>query len=80
MKGTSNNGCLFIGNAGYDFPMPQVLRNQGILSPREFCEQHRIPFLVPFTARCGLSLVYDVGTHRLIQVTSTESWVSLQRI
>ena len=76
MRGTPNNGCLFIGDAGFDFPMPQALRNQGILSPHEFCEQHGIPFMVPFTARCGLGLVYDAASHTLTQVPADEATVS----
>ena len=76
MRGTANNGCLFIGDAGFDFPMPQALRNQGVLSPREFCEQNGIPFMVPFTARSGLGLMYTASTHTLTQVPAVEAMVS----
>ena len=76
MRGTANNGCLFIGDAGFDFPMPQGLQNQGVLSPREFCEQNRIPFMVPVTARSGLGLIYTASTHSLTQVPAVEAMVS----
>ena len=68
MRGTPQRAYLFIGDSGFDFPMPRVLSGQGILSPREYCERHDIPFLVPFTGRSGLGLVYDRALHRLTQV------------
>ena len=76
MRGTANNGCLFIGDAGFVFPMPKGLGNQGVLSPREFCEQNGIPFMVPFTARSGLGLKYTLSTHTLTQVPAVEAMVS----
>lgn len=77
MRGTQNRAYLFIGDSGFDFPMPRVLTAQGVQSPREYCEEHDIPFLVPFTARSDLGLQYDHATHRLIQVPADEARVRM---
>ena len=76
MQGGPNRAYLFIGDSGFDFPLPRALSDQGILSPREFCQQNDIPFFVPFNARGDFGLSYDRATHRLTQVPADEAEVS----
>ena len=73
MRGTINRAFLFIGDSGFDFPMPRVLTDLGIPSPREYCRTHDIPFLVPFNAKSEFGLVYDQATHRLRQVPADQA-------
>ena len=76
MRGTINRAFLFIGDSGFDFPMPRVLTDLGIPSPREYCRTHDIPFLVPFNGKSEFGLVYDQATHRLRQVPADQAPVS----
>ena len=76
MRGTANRAFLFIGDSGFDFPMPRVLRDRGIPSPREYCQAHDIPFFVPFNGKSEFGLQYDQGTHRLRQVPADQATVS----
>ena len=77
MQGGPNRAYLFIGDSGFDFHLPREVTRQGILSPRQFCEQHDIPFFVPFTARSEFGLSYDAATHRLTHVPADQAEVSV---
>ena len=76
MRGTDVRGYLLIGDSGFDFPMPRALTAQGVQSPREYCAQNDIPFLVPFNARSDFGLHYDAATHRLTQVPINQAEVN----
>ena len=54
----------------------QEARHEDWKYTREFCEQNGIPFMVPFTARSGLGLMYTASTHTLTQVPAVEAMVS----
>jgi hypothetical protein len=79
MRGIVNRAFLFIGDSGFDFPMPRVLRDRGIPSPREYCQAHDIPFLVPFNGKSEFGLVYNQATHRLRQVPADQAPVSTEK-
>ena len=76
MHGSATQGYLLIGDAGFDFPMPANLLAQGLLSPRNYCDQNDIAFLVPFNRRSNMGLVYNAALHLLTEVPAQNAPVS----
>ena len=75
LKGTDKVGAALITDRGFCRDVAQKYMKLGVLSPREWCVKHDIPFLWPFTADDEYGLIYDAVIGRLHLVDKEDAKV-----
>ena len=75
LKGTKTLGCVLITDRGFCRDLAQKYSEKGILSPREWCEAHKVLFLWPFNEDDDVGLLYNPVEHRLVMVPKEEAKV-----